>query len=316
MSNTPFAYQPALSAISVSYTNPTINFVADRLLPRTTPIATKDFSYVVHPKDEAFNVPITLVGRAGNTQMVDFTSGKVNTTHEDYGLETPFYRVDELSSTDFNIRAKGVERLTKLMLLAREVRVVNTFTDTATYAAGYSAALTGTAQWSDYVNSDPVLAIKLIKDTFIGFEPNKFWMTKPVWTVLSMHPKIVNAVRGVVANSGMITREQFAALIEVDEVIVVNTWRNTAAPGLTPVYARLAGKNAGMFYQDTSADQNGGTTFGYTSQWGQSGGIRQALEYFDVKQGVRGADVVRIMEPLRELIIAGDLGYLWQTAVA
>ena len=61
-----------------------------------------------------------------------------------------------------------------------------------------------------------------------------------------------------------------------------------------------------------AADANGGITFGFTAQWG----TRIAGAVPDNRIGLRGGQRVRVGESVKELIIAPDLGYFIQNAVA
>ena len=76
--------------------------------------------------------------------------------------------------------------------------------------------------------------------------------------------------------------------------------------------SRVWGKHMAMLYRDRSAGPQGGVTFGFTAEEGskRSGSIP------DQKRGARGGETVRVIERVRELVIAPDLGYFFENCVA
>lgn len=305
----PFPVQPTLTNIAIAYQNQA--YVADAILPRV-PVGTQDFKYTKWTMAEGFTVPETRVGRKGQPNEVEFTGTETTGTCFAYGLDDPIPLDDiENAPPTYDPEAKAVERTTDLILLDREVRAAALVFDTNQYAAANKVTLAGVTQWSDFTNSDPTTAILTAMDSMI-LRPNVAILGQAVYTKLRTHPKVVMAFYGTGATAGVVPKSFLQELFELDEIIVGQGWVNSAKKGQAPTLVRVWGKHAVLAVRNKLADTQGGTTYGYTAQWGQ----RLAGSERDSKIGLRGGQRVRCGEYVKEVICANDLGYMFQNAVA
>lgn len=322
MAQAPFIIQPRLTAITLAYRNE--RFVADDVLPRV-PVESPVFKWSLYTKGDAFTVPDTRVGRKGDVNEIDWTATEQTAQTKDFGLEEaiPYYDVQAAQAAmkaqgvmPIDPQARSTELLTDLIALDRELRVSGVVNNAANYATNNKVTLSGTSQWSDYANSDPVTAILTAMDSML-IRPNKMVMGRAVYTKLRMHPKVVAAVfalGGNAASGGVVSKQAIADLLELDDIIVGEGWYNTAKKGQTPTVARVWGKNAILFYEaPVLASPTGVMTFGFTAQWGER--IAGVIEQ-DPDIGLRGGTRVRVGESVQEVIAANDVGYLFQNAVA
>jgi len=318
----PFNVDAALTAIAIGYRNPATARIADRVLPRQ-PVTAEEFKYTVYPIEEAFNVPDARVGRRGQVQQLEFGGTEVTGATEDYGLDSPIPNSDIRSAEE--ARARGVSTydpeghstmmLTDTIDNIREVRAAGIVFNPNVYAVGRKTTLAGGSQFSDYLNSDPIGVIRAGLDATLVMRPNKMPMGRAVWSKLSSHPKIVNAVKGNVTDSGMVTIAQFAELFRdegIDEVIVGDAWYNVAKPGQPTNLQRAWGKHLALIHINPLATpQGGGVTFGFTAQLGG----RIAGRIIDPDIGLEGGIRVRVGERVKEVVSAQDVGYFIQNAV-
>lgn len=322
MSQAPFVIQPRLTAITLAYRNGRL--VADDVLPRI-PVDSMTFKWSKYTMADGFTIPDTRVGRKGDVNEIDWTATEQTAATKDYGLEEaiPYFDVQAARAAQaaqgvypIDPEARSTQLLTDLVALDREVRVANLVNNASSYAAANKTTLSGTSQWSDYANSDPVTAILTTMDGML-VRPNKMVLGRAVYTKLRQHPKIVAAVfamGGNAAQGGVVSREAIADLLELEEIIVGEGWVNTAKKGQAPTMSRVWGKSAVLFYQSpVLSSPEGIMTFGYTAQWGEriAGTIQN-----DPDIGLRGGTRVRVGESVQEVIAANDAGYLFQTAVA
>jgi hypothetical protein len=319
----PFVVDPILTAIAVGYRNPAQILIADRVLPRV-PVGAEKFGWTEYPLEEAFNTPDARVGRRGRVQQLEFGGTQKTSEVEDYGLESPIPYSDIDAAAEarsrkvsiFDPEGHAVMMLTDTMANIREVRVAGVVHALATYAAARRITLAGNDQFSDYTNSDPIGVIKTGLESTLVFPPNTMTMGRAVWSKLASHPKIVNAVKGNLTNAGIITRDQFRELFAdngITEVLVGDAWYNTARPGQAANLARAWGKHIAMTYTNPIANpQGGGITFGFTAQYGTKFSGR--IEDKDV--GLQGGVRIRTGERVKELVVAKDVGYFIQNAVA
>jgi hypothetical protein len=309
MSLSPFPIAPDLSAISVVYKNPA--YIADKVLPRT-PIAKQNFTYISYPVDAMFNVYDTSVGRRSKTNEVTLEGTETADFTLDQGLEAAIPQSD-IDNSDERYRPRDMQtmQLSELVSLGREQRVANLVFNTASYAGGLTTTLSGTGQYSDYINSDPVVGINNMLDLPL-MRPNKLVIGQQAWTVLRSHPKLVQATKGTAQTGGIATRQQVADLFEVDEVLIGASRANNAKRGQTPGLARLWGKHIAGIYIPPVLTGQGEVAFGATFE----SLPRQAWERTDGDIGMRGGQRIRVGESLRERIIANQAGFLIQNAVA
>lgn len=306
----PFPVSPVLTAIAIAYRNPDIALIADEVLPRT-PTA-QEFKYLKYDLAQGFTVPDAKVGRKSAPTEVDFSATEVQDKVVDYGLD------DLVPNEDIQADNQGVDPLgtavmylTNLVNLAREQRAAALVFATGSYAAGNQATLSGTSQWSDTANSDPVAAIADALDVPV-MRPNIGVLGQVTWTKLRRHPKLVQAIKGTAQGSGQVSRQEFADFFELQALYVGAGFANTAKKGQTAALARVWGKHAAFLYRDRAAGPQAGVTFGFTAEWG--GRIAGNLD--EPKIGLAGSQRVRSGERVKEIVCATDLGYFFQNAVA
>lgn len=318
LNTTAFPINAELSAIAIAYQNPDAALVADKVLPRV-PTA-KKFKYTKYTTEQGYTVPDTRVGRKSEPNMVDFGGTDVTAECVDYGLDdlVPNDDIEAFNSMPkpatggpVSPLAISTMMLTGLVQLDREIRVAGTVFNTNSYSAGNQATLSGTSQWSDRANSDPLNAITTAMDTPL-VRPNKLVIGQLAWTQLRMHPKIVQAIGKSAQTAGYASLQQVADLLELQEIIVGRAFYNTAKKGQTPTYARAWGKHAALLHIDSLAAQLQQPTFGWTAQWGS----KIAGDIPEPKSGLRGGVRVRSGESVQEVIVSTDAGYFFQNCVA
>ncbi len=316
MSKAPFIVQPALTQIAIAYRNPAVSLIADAVLPRVI-VGSSTFKYTIFGKPERFTIPSTLVGRKGRPNQVDFSATETESSTRDYGLDDPVPQEDidnAKNNPAIDPLGAATEGTTDLILLDREVRVANLVFSAATYPTGNKTTLSGTSQWSDYDNSDPVQDIIDALDSCM-IRPNVLVLGPRTWTILRAHPKIIAAVYplgGNAATGGMATRQAVADLFELEEILVGASFFNTAKKGQAASYDRVWGKHAALIHRNRQANTNRGVTFGFTAQFG--GRIAGTIQ--DPNIGLKGGTVVRVGEQVRELVVAPDAGFFFENAVA
>lgn len=315
----PFVVDPVLTAIAIGYTNPADTLIADEVLPRV-PVGQEKFSWTEYPLEDGFSVDDTLVGRRGKVAEVEF-SGEARTAEvEDHGLDAPVVQSDidaaraarEKGLSTYDPEARATAGLTGRVLLAREVRAATLIQNPASYSASRRVVLSGTSQFSDFTNSDPVGVLSAALDGTLVYRPNTMVMGQAVWSKLRMHPHLINAVKGGLTEKGMITREQFAELFEIKKLLVGSAYLNIAKKGQTASLARCWGKHISCLYLNPEVSVDEGITFGLTAQFG----TRIAGRIEDPDIGLTGGFRIRSGERIKELVVAKDVGYLVQNVIA
>lgn len=304
----PFTVTPELIAIAIAYKNKAM--IADQVLPRV-PVGKRSFKYMAYPIGEGFTLPDTKVGRKSKPNQVEFSATEKTESVEDYALDDPIPNDDiETAPAGYDPKGRSVEQTTNLIELDREVRAANLVFNAANYGANNKIILSGSSQFSD-PTSDPIKVIMNALDAMI-MRPNIMTIGRAAFSALITHPNIVKAIFRNNGDSGIVRREDIAALFELEGVFVGESFINTARKGQPVNMQRVWGKHLSLIHRDQLADTRSGTTFGFTAQYGD----RVAMEAADGDIGMRGGIVVRSGESVKELITAPDLGYFIQNVIA
>lgn len=315
----PFVIIPSLSAIAIAYRQ--ANLIADQVLPRV-PVYTESFTHVKYSLEDAFQAPDTRVGRKGAPNQIDWGSSELPAKVEDHALDTPVPNSDVFAfqqAQKANIGGPvGVDPLargTKMVMQTVENRREKRASDLVFNAASYSGAnqdtLSGTSQWSDYANSDPLPQIMEYLDGMV-MRANIAVLGRVTATKLRMHPKVCKAVFGNNTDAGIVPLKALADQLELEAIYVGDARINTAKPGQAASLSRCWGNHAAFLVRNQEADTQFGVTFGYTAQFGDR--VAGTIEDPDV--GMRGGVRVRCGESVKELVTANDLGFFVQNAVA
>jgi hypothetical protein len=307
----PFPVDPVLTGIALAYRNSL--YIADDVLPRVD-VESPVFKYQSFAVAETFAAPDSRVGRKSVPNEIDLTETEVTSQTEEFALDE-VVPIRDVQIATAGGRRSPVDRatmtLTEYVALSREQRVANLVFAAGSYPSGYKTQLSGTSQWSDYTNSNPVTDLLTGMDAAL-MRPNVLVLSQEVWTKLRAHPKIVQAVGGQAVSAGIVARAALADILEIEEILVGVARVNTAKKGQTATLARVWGKHAALIYRNRNADTSGDITFGFTAEFGSRFGGQMP----EPKTGSRGSMRVRVGEEVKELIVANMAGYFVQDAVA
>lgn len=318
-----FTVDAGLSAITIAYRNN--QMIGDMILPRV-PVATESFKYTKLKLENNITLIDTNVGRRSKPNEIDWVGDSATASVEDQALDAPIpYRDLEVYNAaaaagrmaPANIEGQKVEQVTNVIELRREKRVADLVLDAAQYAAANKTTLSGTSQWSDKTNSDPIVAM-LTKLDSMFWRPNALVMGMDVWAQLRTHPKVAAALypmggNASVASPPLADTTGLAALLGLQYVYVGQSFVNTAKPGQAATNARVWGKHALFFYKDTTVQStDGGITLGVTAQFGS----RLSGRILDPDMGMRGGYRVRVGESVKEILLCPDVAHLFVNAVA
>ena len=302
--NNVFVERAEYTALAINYRNKQL--IADEVMPRRT-VGSEKFKWLSFPKEDRFTIPDTKMGRTSYANQVEFGGTEVEDLTKDYGLEHPVPNKDIAQFSDtYDPLGRATELTSNLLALSRENRVAGIVFNPNTYATPNKTTLSGTSQWSDYSNSDPVDAILESIDGLL-VRPNIAVFGRAVWTKLRKHPKVVAKVFGSVNSTGLVSRQALADALEMNAIIVGESFLNTAKKGQTAVFSEVWGKHAAFLFQDP-----GEMTFGFTAQYG----ARKMETFEDGRAGIDGSTIVRVTEAVKEVTPASDLGFYFQNAVA
>jgi hypothetical protein len=280
-----------LTAISVGYQNEA--FIADIFAPNV-PVNKQSDKYYVHNHDLWGRVTddIRAPGARAN-ELPPMTLSSDSYFVEEHAL-IDVIPIEEQANADNPLSplTDATERVTNTLLLNREAALVTKYTTAANYNASNTVTLTGTDQWSDYTNSDPVDDVKVGKKRIHDLlfqDPNVMAVQYEVAVKLEDHPDFIERIK--YSQIGITTDELIARVFNMP------TFRRAGAGKVSSVYGQA--ETVGyMWPQDVlmayvpARPAPKTPAFAYTFRWNfETGGDVVTERWFDTE---RKADVVRV----------------------
>lgn len=298
-----------LTNVAIGYTND--EYIAEQLLP-TFPVQFQSGKHFIYDKGRFRNVPNKrATGAPSNEVTLKLTTG-LPYFAEDHALKQ--FVADEdvknaITPTDPYFDA--TENVSELHLINREIETATLLTSTGTMTQ--NTTLSGTSQWNDFSNSDPIANVRTGKQTIhaaIHKNPNTLVMGRQVWDKLIDHPAFIERVK--YSALGVMTADLMARILEVDRILVGQAGKNTAAEGQTDSMSYIWGKDAFLAYIAPKV-QPKMITLGLTYQWQQ----KQVERLRGTDEEDRKGTYIRVGNfYYDENIIAASAGYLMKSVVA
>lgn len=321
-----------LTNLTIAFLQSTTGFIADKVFPKVA-VARKTDKYYIYNRAD-FNRVGQVQPRGPRTKapVVGMSLSQDSYAIDVFSLATNF-DFETLANADaaLALREAGSQMLTMQLLIDREIKWASTFLAASVWGTDWTGVSSAPGanqvrQWSDYVNSTPIQDVTNIMRTVQlkagGFKPNVMVVGKEVRDVLIHHPTILNRLNGgaTVSNTALITDAKLAEIFGVEEFLVMETVKNTAAEGLTEANAFIAGKVAGFYYRPKSAGLMVPSA-GYTFTWAQldnaSGDgvdIRSYSGEYLAREGI--AEELEANMAYDHKVVSADLGAFITTVIA
>jgi hypothetical protein len=182
----------------------------------------------------------------------------------------------------------GTELVTSKILLGRELAMKTLVTDSTQYATDMTVTLSGTAQWNDYVNSDPIVDIKAGRRAMhanVFMEPNVAIIPYQVMAKLEDHPDFLARIQ--YSERAILTADIIASVVGINNIVIPGTGIASDA-SLVPGY--LWGKDVLLAWVPPRAGLKI-PAFAYEFVWA-IGGSPQIMDRW--REDPRVRDVVRV----------------------
>jgi hypothetical protein len=207
----------------------------------------------------------------------------------------------------------GTELVTAKIIMGREKAMYNFVSTAANYASGHSLTLSGTSQWSDFTNSDPIAAVRGAIRTV---HSKIFMLPYSVYSILQDHPKLLARIQ--YAQKALITSDLMSELFGIERIIVPGVGIGSGNPGQTMTVSYLWGKDVIIAWVPPRAGQKI-PAFGYEFVWGY-GGRNQVVDRW--REDPRKSDLIRCSRRYDLKMVGVDntglavAGYIFKAAVA
>lgn len=308
----------ALTNVSVGYQNNA--FVGERLFP-SVPVVKQSNKYYIFGH-ETWSVHDDI--RAAGAQANEIPGYAVSTDTyfaQEHALQVPVTD-EERQNADapFDPDRDGAELVTEKVLLGREVAMKTLVTTAANYPSGGTVTKSGTGQWNDYVNSNPIgdfrTGVRWVNSQIFR-NPNTAVIPYQVMSQLEDHPDFIERIK--YSERGILTQEIIAAVLGIETVIVPASGQNTAALGQAATLGYVWGKDVVLAYVPPRAGLRI-PAFGYEYTWNYAAGQQQVVDRW--RENPRKSDLIRMQRRYDLKLPAQDVngdtlaGYLIKDAVA
>jgi hypothetical protein len=299
----------ALTQISIAYQNAA--FVAEEVLP-VVPVQKKNDVFFRFSKQHFRTYKDSYAaGQRAQQIEVDLDSRGFYMC-DGHALDDAITD-DEREQADpgAQLEIEKTEKLTNIIALNEEINLFNNILTPANITQ--NSTLSGTSQWSDYVNSDPVSEVlrqrRAVQQT-IGVFPNYMLVSQPVLDVLANHPRILDRVK-YTANGArnQLDEQDLASVFKVDKVLVSAAICQNVNEGQADSLTYIMGKNALLFYRPERPGLRV-PSLGYTFFWATRSGVLRWREL-----GME-SDFIRVKKYYDQRIVATNAAYLWMNATA
>lgn len=301
-----------LSNVSIAYTNLDNVLIADELFPMIQ-VKFRTGIYFVYDKSK-FHIVNDLRSPGQGANVVEY-----GLTQQTYGplLDHMLKQAIEDEVRDqavdpFDPDIDATNNVTERMVLNKENDAFTQMTSSSNFTGSNKTTLSGTSQWNDYANSDPIgdvrTAVDGVKLNILGKRPNTLVITYQVYSVLRNHPEILDRVK--YSQLGVITADLLAQVFDIQRVLIPDVVYNTANEAQTDSISYLWGKNVWVLYI-TPRPGIRTITFGYTLQKG----ARQTLQWRDPEPD-KFQDWVGVRQYYQQFVIANLAAWWIATVIA
>jgi hypothetical protein len=295
---------PVLSNVSMAYQN--ADYIAERIFP-VVPTKKLTGKYYVYDKAKfrkvnslrAMGAPAKEVGY-GLTVSTAFNC-------KDHALKelVPDELKDQAESP-LSPEIDATENVTERLLIEKEYDLAVYMQNTGNLTN--NVTLSGTDQWSDYQNSDPIgdieTGIESVRSKIFR-AANTLVLGQEVWNKLKHHPDLIERIK--YSGFAKFTASALADLLDLKEVIIGSAGYNTANEGQADSLGYIWGKYAWVFYK-TPRPGIKQVSFGYHFQYKKS-----VDKWYDKeREGV----FVRVHDYFTKEVLTVDAAYLIKNAVA
>lgn len=268
-----------LTDISIGFSNDPSFYIADEVFPQV-PSDKQSNIYVKYNRGDFFqgseDVALTTgVGGAlvrapgAEASKVGYRVDVTNTffcINYAIGVDIP----DELRSNAdsvFQLDREATLLATEILKIRREIEWVGKAFRASVWGTDHTGG-TDFVQFGDYGGSDPFTEFEDDLDAVelaTGKRPNKLVLGPLTWRRLKHHPDFIDRIKGgaTTGSPALLTKQQLAAMLEIDEVLVGRgIYRNTieantagTAVGDAGTLARLFGAHALLLYTPPAASR-------------------------------------------------------------
>lgn len=316
----------ALGNVSVAYTNP--GFVFQQEVFPVVPVDKQSDIYFKFSKQQFRSYPDTKRPGADVNELPIDLDARGFYFCDGHALDSS--QPDETVANADPGADLDIETTLKVTEAVRLNEEVNGAALLSTTNISQNTTLSGTSQWSDFVNSDPFLAVDQKKSTIeqsTGVMPNRILMSRYTFLTLRNHPKLIDRVK--YTSNGLrtpLTADQLAEAFDVEKVVIAAGLKQANPEGRADSLSYIHGKNVVLYYKPARPGKRQ-VALGYTFVWmvevapngRMQGNITSQAGGFLVRRyrwERRRSDIIGVEYYYDQRFVDSNCAYLWVNAVA
>lgn len=291
--------------------------VGEKLFP-PIPVKKESDKYIIYGL-ENFNLHDTLRANGAEASQIDWSFSDGNYFCEEHSLRGIVTDRDKSNADKpLTVEVDTLEIVTDTVMLDKENDSAQLARDTSNYTLGNTSALSGTDQWSDYTNSDPLEDMKTMQVgvyTISRKYTNTLLLPFQVALTLAYHPKILELVKytdsgllqtlsGGIAD-GLLPKRLFGM-----NVVIAGAAVNTSNPGQDATLSDLSE----VWGNDVIAAYVNPTVGLKTLSFGKTFRTEKYVRKW--REESRHGDWVEFNDIYDQKLTAAACGYLLQTVIA
>jgi len=184
-------------------------------------------------------------GRGAYRRVESSTTSTSSYAIEGHGLEGMVTKEDYKNKVDpFDAEQDETIGLQSLIWLGKEKALADALTSTSIMTQ--NVTLSGTSQFSDYNNSDPVARFATARSVIraaCGVAPNVAALDWAVWNKLRFHPQMLDALGFKYDRPGGLLESEMASVLGVQRVEIADVVYESAVEGQTSALLPVWGKH-------------------------------------------------------------------------
>jgi hypothetical protein len=312
-----------LTNISLAYMQNTNEFIADRVFP-AVPVDKKSDTYYTYTKsawfrtDAAERAPATESVGSGWGIGTDSYACRVYAVHKDIADQDR----SNQDSPVLDLDRDATEFVTRDLLLKRELLFISKYFNTGLWTTTDQTGVSGTPganqfkQWNDSQSTpiEDITSQRVGVAEKTGYKPNTLVIGPRVYEKFKNHTQFTDRIK--YTQTGIVTTQLIAAVLDLDNVHIPMVVQNTAAEGAADSLGFAYGKAALLVYAAPSPGLLQPSA-GYTFTWR---GFLGASAYGNRMKRFRmehlASDRVEGEMAFDQKLVAGDLAVFFTTAVA
>lgn len=305
---------PLLTDHALAYTNE--NYISELIMPILR--VKKDTAQIATYGMDNLRVVNAVRAQGANTNEVNHTV----TIGSHYVLKEHALKElvakEEMENADLPITPKtdAVENLMDRIWVIKEKALSDIMGDTAILTN--NTTLSGTDQWSDGVNSDPLGDLKTGSEavrTNTGKKPNTIILSHQVWMNLLQHPDLLDRIKVGTADAAAVQAVILKFLPNINRIIVGDAMYNSGVEGGTDSLTDIWGNHAWIGYIEARPKLKS-RSFGFTYQQKEHRLVDEHPMSLGGEAWDRKGDFVRVTDKYEQKLVDVLCMYFIKNAIA